>query len=286
MLASKTKQTDTVYRSDPQSTIKQSGSFEVPMKNASNKNQNVQVIDDSSKVVFFILKNVEDNIILAIRLVWKKLYRTLNKFMCFAIKSYSAITQFFSWFLFWPLFNILFKIKISGRQNLVGLKSPLIMISNHVRFYDSFLFRLAVGPFSRLLPMRFMGVNRFIDPFMNTMAKIGVVTFIYSLFGVFVIEQGMGLQKNLHRAKGILRNKGIVAMFPEGRINRTGEIAMFKRGVSALALNMRVKVLPMGIKIEGRKININIGKAEYLETSKTYEELAEDLREKVRRLVA
>lgn len=253
--------------------------------NLPNLQFNTQALGDPSKVVIFFMRNIADEFVLAIRVLWKKIYRKLNAFMCFSIKSYSATTQFFSWFLFWPLFNILFRVKIEGRENLKGLKSPLIMVSNHVKFYDSFLFRLAVGPISRLLPMRFMAVTKFNDPFMNTMNKLGIVKFVYSLFGVFVIEQGQGLQKNLHRAKGIIKNKGIVALFPEGRISRNGQVGMFKRGVSALALTTHTKVLPLGIKIEGKRINIRIGKAEYLPTGRTYEESAEDLREKVVDLV-
>ncbi len=253
--------------------------------NLPNLQFNINALGDPSKVVIYFMRNITDELVLLVRVLWKKIYRKLNAFMCFSIKSYSATTQFFSWFLFWPLFNILFRVRIHGRENLRGLRSPLIMVSNHVKFYDSFLFRLAVGPFSRLLPMRFMAVNKFIDPFMNTMAKLGIVKFVYSLFGVFVIEQGLGLQRNLHRAKGIIKNKGIVAMFPEGRISRTGEVGMFKRGVTALALSTHTKVLPFGIKIKGRNITINIGKAEYLPTGRTYEESAEDLREKVVGLV-
>lgn len=222
----------------------------------------------------------------------KKISKKLYNFRCSLIKLYSGTTQFFSWFVFWPTYNLLFKVEIHGRENLRGLTGPLIMISNHARFYDSFLYRIIVGLFSRLVPMRFMAVVKFNDPFLNFVKKTGVIHFIYSLFGVFVVEQGLGLNKNLKRAKDILKNNGVVAMFPEGRLNRSGEIAMFRRGVSALALSNHTKVLPMHIKItEGSmhkfqrgSIVVNIGKAHYLATHSTYEELAEELRQKVVKL--
>lgn len=261
-------------------------------------------LNDPSKVVVFFADEIRDGFILFIRVLWKKIYRGSNQFMCHAIKAYAATTQFLSWFIFWPLFNLAFDLTISGRENLKGAHSPLIMIANHSRFYDSFLFRVAVGPFSRLLPMRFMAVIKFADPFLNLMRKIGVVQFVYGLFGVFVVEHGLGLQKNLHRAKGILKNKGIVAMFPEGRMVRKGEMSFFRRGVSALALSSHVPVLPLGIKITKNtdktvaskilsifglrktKIEIRIGKIEQLQTGKTYEEHAADLRSKVQKLIS
>jgi 1-acyl-sn-glycerol-3-phosphate acyltransferase len=109
---------------------------------------------------------------------------------------------------------------------------------------------------------------------------------------VFVVEVGLGLNKNLKRAKDILKNKGVVAMFPEGDLIRSGEIGMFRRGVSALALSNHTRVLPMHIgikegniwKLKRGSIVVNIGKAHYLETHRTYEELAEELRQEVIRL--
>ncbi|MCF7865096.1 MAG: 1-acyl-sn-glycerol-3-phosphate acyltransferase [Candidatus Pacebacteria bacterium] len=222
-----------------------------------------------------------------------KIYKLISKkaynLRCSLIKFYSGTTQFFSWFIFWPLYNSLFKIEYHGRENLKKLKGPLIMVSNHNRFYDSFLYRIIVGLFSPLLPMRFMAVIKFTDKFMSLVKKTGIIHFVYSLFGVFVVEQGLGLNKNLKRAKNILKNKGVVAMFPEGRLNRGTDVALFKRGVSALALSNHTKVLPMHISIkEGNfmkfkrgSIVVNIGKAHYLETHSTYEQLAEGLRQEV-----
>lgn len=219
----------------------------------------------------------------------RKISKRLYNFRCSLIKFYSGITQFFSWFVFWPAYNLFFKVKIHGRENLRGLTGPLIMISNHSRFYDSFVYRIIVGLFSRLVPMRFMAVLKFTDPFMSFVKKTGLIHFVYSLFGVFVVEQGLGLNKNLKRAKDILKNNGVVAMFPEGRLNESNEILMFRRGVSALALSNHTKVLPMHIAIqEGNlkklrrgTLTVHIGKAHYLATHSTYEDLAEDLRQEV-----
>ncbi len=221
--------------------------------------------------------------------IYKKVARRLYNLRCSLIKFYSGATQFFSWFIFWPVYTLLFKIRIHGRENLRGLRGPLIMVSNHSRFYDSFLYRIIVGLFSNLVPMRFMAVLKFKDPFMSMIKKTGLIHFVYSLFGVFIVEQGLGLNKNLKRAKDILKNNGVVAMFPEGRLNTSDEILMFRRGVSALALSNHTKVLPMHISIkEGNmwrlrrgSIIVNIGKPHYLETHSTYEELAEELRQEV-----
>lgn len=244
-------------------------------------NKTESLTRDSNGVAIF-LKN-------SARAAYKMAAKKLYNYRCSFIKLYSGIAQFFSWFIFWPTYNLLFKVKIHGRENLKGLKGPLIMVSNHSRFYDSFVFRIIVGLFSRLVPMRFMATLKFSDAFMSFVKKTGIIHFVYSLFGVFVVEQGLGLNKNLKRAKDILKNNGVVAMFPEGRLNRSKEILMFRRGVSALALSNHTKVLPMHINIKSGNIwklrrgsiTVNIGKAHYLETHSTYEQLAENLRQEV-----
>lgn len=247
-------------------------------QNAIQKHNKTEIIvRDSNGVAVFLKK------------FGPKISKKMYNLKCSVIKFYSGTTQFFSWFVFWPMYNLFFKVKIHGRQNLRGLKGPLIMVSNHSRFYDSFLYRIIVGLFSRLVPMRFMAVVKFNDPFLNFVKKTGIIHFIYSLFGVFVVEQGLGLNKNLKRAKDILKNNGVVAMFPEGRLNKSKEVLMFRRGVSALALSNHTKVLPMHISIKGGNLRkfrrgsiiVNIGRAHYLETHSTYEDLAEELRQEV-----
>jgi 1-acyl-sn-glycerol-3-phosphate acyltransferase len=203
-----------------------------------------------------------------------------------------------------PTFKLFFNFSVEGKSNLKGCSSPIIIIANHSRFYDAFLLGVALGPFSGLTPLRFMAVMKFDDMFLNFMKKIGMVQLTYGLFGgVFVVQHGLGLQKNLKRAKAIIKNKGIVAMFPEGRMNYNGKVGMFKRGISALALSTHAPILPIGIQITKNtdksvvnkllrsaglrktKIVMRIGKTQQLHTGKTYEEHADDLRQKVVKLV-
>lgn len=286
----------------------------------SQKNKDLSVfiksspLSDSQKVVIFFESSIS---------LFKKLtqslygmcYWALKEFMCLSIKMYTWVTQFFSWIILWPLFRIFFKIKVNGRENLRGLRAPHIIISNHSYFFDSFLFRIAMGSKINMLPMRFMAVNKFNSKRLNFLQKIGILPIIYSLFGVFVVEHGLGLNKNLKRAREIIKNGGNVAMFPEGHMNKQPEVALFRRGVSALALSTGAPVLPLAIRvsksnsadissgIDGdadskgvasvwsrislwhkKTITINIGKSRYLETNHTYEELAEVLRKEVSEL--
>lgn len=248
--------------------------------NAIHVQESIKKKDDTSIVVSF----------------FKKIGHILYDIKCAIIKQYARVSQFFAWFLLWPALKIFFKIRYHGRENLKNIKPPLIIIANHQRFYDAFLLRIALGYYSRLLPMRFMATMHFTDPFLRLVKKTGLIHFLYATTGVFTVEKGLGLNKNLKRAKAILKNNGVVAMFPEGSLNRKGELLQFKRGVSALALSTNTKVLPVVIKITKNKhrtifgfrktqIDIKIGEANRLETHHTYEELADRLRLHVKELL-
>ncbi len=227
---------------------------------------------------------------------FKKVSDILYNVKCACIKQYAKLTQFFAWFVIWPLLHLFFKVKYHGRENLKKITPPIIIVANHQRFYDAFLLRIALGFFSGLLPMRFMATMHFTDPFLKFVKKTGFIHFVYATTGVFTVEKGLGLNKNLKRAKAILKNKGVVAMFPEGTLSKKGELLQFKRGVSALALSTNTKVLPVVIKITKNKhrtifgfkktqIDIKIGEAHKLETHHTYEELADNLKLHVRELL-
>ncbi len=216
----------------------------------------------------------------------KKMHTVAHDFKCACIKVYAWFFQMLAWLTLWPILNLVFNIKITGRENLKNLKGPLIIASNHQRFYDAFLLRISLGLFSKLLPLRFMGTIQFDDPFLKIVKWTGLVHFVYATTGVFIVERGLGLNKNLKRARAILKNNGVVAIMPEGQMNKDGNLTQFKRGVSALALSTHTKVLPIAIKISNvknkrTKINVHILNAEYLETGDTYENLADKLKNRI-----
>lgn len=221
-------------------------------------------------------------------------FEPLEKFNSLAdkhslINEFARITQFVTWPLFFILFNLLFKIKITGRENLKKVNSPVIIISNHICFYDSFFFRLALGIFSPLLPLRFMAVKKFSKGFLNLLARIGVIDFVYHLFGVFTIVQGAGIEEGLKDAKAIIRAGGNVSIYPEGRMVYEDTVGTFKRGAYVLAQNTNVNILPFSFrfhntgKIRGN-LYINIGEPFKVDTNLSDEDGSAYLRDKVLKL--
>jgi 1-acyl-sn-glycerol-3-phosphate acyltransferase len=109
-----------------------------------------------------------------------------------------------------------------------------------------------------------MAVERFDWRWLNFLADIGVIAFIYGLFGVFVIVPGRGLAKNLEEAKRLIARNQNIVIYPEGGIVTDHIIGKFKPGAAALSTEVGVPVLPISLRLNGcnflrRKLTVNIG---------------------------
>ncbi len=149
--------------------------------------------------------------------------------------------------LFRP-FDVLVHVKrfcrpmtVEGKENLKGVKGPLVVIANHTSHVDTVVV-LSV------LPRRIW----------NRMAIVAAADRIYrekrkgilfSLrYNAFPITRGGGRQA-LAYSQWLLANNWSLLMFPEGKRSRTGDLLPFHVGPAFLALEGNVPVLP--IYIEG-----------------------------------
>ena len=188
----------------------------------------------------------------------------------------------------WILIHLFYRVEISGRENFRNLRRPLIIVSNHIAFYDSFLLGLALPLFSPLVPLRYMGeYQKFYHPFLDFLRKIGLIPLLFFIMGVFPSRRGEGIDVAIQTPLRILSDGGTVVMFPEGRVSKTRELREFRHGASALALKSGAPVLPVAMKREGDKIFVNIGSAFKLANPHpaSIEEGTQKLREKIQELL-
>lgn len=205
------------------------------------------------------------------------------------VNYFAKFTQYLTWPFLFIIFYLFFKIKISGADVFDRVDRPFIIIANHTSFYDSFLFRIILGINTPHLPLRFMAVNSFESKFMNTFAFLGLVDFVYSLFGVFTVTLGLGIEKNLEKPIKIIEDGGNIVIYPEGRIVKQDEIGPFKNGASVLYKKTLVDVIPISIrKIRGvgirPKVVINIGNKIEISKNRSVEDITKQFRNTIVRL--
>jgi 1-acyl-sn-glycerol-3-phosphate acyltransferase len=131
------------------------------------------------------------------------------------------------------LFNVTAKIEIEGKENLPG-GGPLLVVANHFHFLDP----LALI-YSTPWPLEFVGGAQ--TP--NAPKAVGWMS---KLFGVIPTYRGTGSRATLKTSEEVLKQKGVLAIFPEG-----GSWATVLRpprpGTAFLAYRTGAQLLPVGI---------------------------------------
>jgi long-chain acyl-CoA synthetase len=173
--------------------------------------------------------------------------------------------------LVWPATQILAHPNVVGRENLRGLRGPVLIISNHITR------RADIGLILAALPRRFrhylaiaMGgesMQRMRHPprdwfFAKRWAYQLGYGLIMLLFNVFPLPQHSGFRESF-RFAGESADRGYsILVFPEGEVNNSedGRMAPFQSGIGLLAENLRLPIIPMRLdgvwqmKREGRRL--------------------------------
>ncbi|HEY4949452.1 MAG TPA: AMP-binding protein [Candidatus Acidoferrales bacterium] len=155
--------------------------------------------------------------------------------------------------LAWPATYILAAPRIRGRENLSGLRGPVLVVANHITYLDIAWIlpalparlrnRLATAMRAeRLAEMRRppKGMNLF-----NRLRERLDYFLALSLFNVFPLPQRSGFLKSFSFAGDLADRGWNVLVFPEGQTTEDGRIAPFRGGVGLLAKHLNLPVVPM-----------------------------------------
>jgi 1-acyl-sn-glycerol-3-phosphate acyltransferase len=137
-------------------------------------------------------------------------------------------------FPFYLLAKLFLRPKVNGLENLeylVKMKKDtglgVIIASNHINALDPF-FIFALMPLrlrSQLVPITFLGkMQLFGSPLKNL---------LMSMFGVIPVEPGRKL--NVRNAIKIIKNGGVIFLFPEGHVSRDGSYGEGARSISVFS---------------------------------------------------
>ena len=154
-------------------------------------------------------------------------------------------------------FSVLADIKVNGRENLPKA-GPLIVVSNHFNFLDP-LMVIHLLPY----PAEFIGGAR--------MPNAPAAThFLQRMVGVIPTARGTVSRDTLYGAESILRQNGVLGIFPEGGSWAT-VLRPARPGTAFLAWRTNAPVIPIGIQGSDHfwkqvrnhkraKVTLNIGK--------------------------
>ncbi len=145
--------------------------------------------------------------------------------------------------------------RIEGRDNLRGVRGPLLVIANHVGDVDpGFILTALPARFRHRLATATGGealeVLRTPSPERNIFARmydraqwfLGV-----SLLNLFPLPRESGFRKSFAYAGEAVDRGYSILVFPEGKHTTDGKLNPFRSGIGLLAQNLGIPVLPMRI---------------------------------------
>ena len=132
-----------------------------------------------------------------------------------------------------PLLRGYFRMSVSGAEHIPA-EGAAIVAPNHKSFWDSFF----IGVCTRR-HLRFMGKTELFE---------GRKGRLLVRLGAFPVRRGQSDEDALETARTILRQGGLLALFPEGtRVRDPEELGHPKRGAGRLAMESGAPLVPAAI---------------------------------------
>jgi len=132
-----------------------------------------------------------------------------------------------------PVFRLYFRMRVQGLEH-VPREGAAILTPNHKSFWDSFF----LGVCTRR-HLRFMAKTELIQ------GRYGP---LLVRLGAFPVKRGEADADALETAREVLRQGGLLALFPEGtRVREPDELGDPKRGAGRLALESGAPLVPAAI---------------------------------------
>ena len=138
--------------------------------------------------------------------------------------------------------------KIFGLENIEGINKPIIFACNHTSEMDPFFVPASLPFFSRFSPIFYTSRER---AFYNNSGwrKIFYGGLLFKTLGSYPVRVGLNdYEKSMAHHIDILKDKGSICIFPEGKISPDGTIQPGKGGVAYLAHVTGSVIIPVRFK--------------------------------------
>jgi len=217
---------------------------------------------------------------------------------------FRAIRWLSYWLIAYPATMLLAKPRIHGRENLEGIRGPLLIACNHTTMADIGFVLAALPPAMRtkIAPamqgemLESMRTPDATLPWWRRQLHRLEYLLLTAFFNVFPLPQRSGFLKSFSFAGEIVDHGYSVLVFPEGRRTQDGRLSPFQAGIGILANRLDVPLVPVRIDglfeaareerhwVRPNRIVVRVGKPVRYGESENPASIASDLERRVREL--
>ena len=152
-----------------------------------------------------------------------------------------------------PIARLLCRVRVSGGEHVRAVQGPLLIVANHVTYFDPglVLFALPRQLKTRLaIAMDGERLRLWRHPLetRTRLFRMAWQTFyllVACLFNVFSLPQTGGFRRSFSYAGEAIDRGYNVLVFPEGRLTDDGRLNAFRPGIGLLATGLNVPILPV-----------------------------------------
>jgi len=144
--------------------------------------------------------------------------------------------------LVYPLVHIFYKVKVTGKEKLVGLRGPVMFAPNHCLHWDNGIILMAI-PLSWRWHLAVAAAAD--DVFGNKLN--GFASSV--LANAFPLAREGAIRRSLELLGARLDRHFSVLIYPEGKLTIGGPMQPFKSGTGLIAVEGATPVVPMKLKI-------------------------------------
>jgi long-chain acyl-CoA synthetase len=191
--------------------------------------------------------------------------------------------------------------RVVGREHLRNIRGPVLVVANHVAFFDpAYIWQALPSRLHRKLAVAMDGelLESFRKPpagtnFITALAHRAAYWLVVSVYNVFPLPRRAGFRKSFAFAGGLIDRGWSVLIFPEGTRTQDGRMSPFRAGIGLLATQLDVPVVPaylggvFELKQAGKhmarpgEITVSLGPAARFAPDAPAEEIARDLERRV-----
>jgi long-chain acyl-CoA synthetase len=179
-----------------------------------------------------------------------------------------------------PLTRVFAHIRVTGRENLAGVKGPVIFASSHQSLLDvpvilaslpaRWRYRVATAMAKEIFDAHFFPKDHTWREWFGNTLNYRLATFVFNAFPL--PQHHAGTRQTIRYMGEMVEQGWSILIFPEGDRTRTGELLPFQPGIGMIGSHLRIPVVPLRILGLDRvlhrdwwfprpgRVNVNIGK--------------------------